>query len=45
MGKVRQEYIKKLARKVVERFPKRFNSDFKQQKNGGYSNRCHLNKS
>lgn len=32
MGKVRPDYIKKLARKLVERFPKRFNSDFENNK-------------
>ena len=32
MGKVRPEYIKKLARKLVERFPGRFNSDFENNK-------------
>ena len=32
MGKVKPDYIKKLARKLVERFPKRFNSDFENNK-------------
>jgi small subunit ribosomal protein S17e len=32
MGKVRPHYIKKLARKLVKRFPNRFNSDFKNNK-------------
>jgi len=32
MGKVRPDCIKKLARKLVERFPKRFNSDFENNK-------------
>jgi small subunit ribosomal protein S17e len=32
IGKVRPDYIKKLAKKLVERFPKRFNSDFENNK-------------
>lgn len=32
MGKVKPDYIKKLARKLVERFPERFNSDFENNK-------------
>ena len=32
MGKVRPDCIKKLARKLVEHFPKRFNSDFENNK-------------
>jgi small subunit ribosomal protein S17e len=32
MGKVRPEHIKKLARKLVERFPESFNSDFENNK-------------
>jgi len=32
MGKVRPNHIKKLARELVERFPKRFNSDFENNK-------------
>jgi len=32
MGKVKPDYIKKLARKLVEHFPKRFNSDFENNK-------------
>ena len=32
MGKVRPDYIKKLARKLVERFPERFNADFENNK-------------
>jgi small subunit ribosomal protein S17e len=32
LGKVRPNYIKKLARELVERFPKRFNSDFENNK-------------
>lgn len=31
MGKVKRDYIK-LARKLVERFPKSFNSDFENNK-------------
>jgi small subunit ribosomal protein S17e len=32
MGKVRPDYIKKLARKLVERFPERFNANFENNK-------------
>jgi small subunit ribosomal protein S17e len=32
MGKVRPNHIKNLARKLIERFPKRFNSDFENNK-------------
>jgi small subunit ribosomal protein S17e len=32
MGKVRPDHIKNLARKLLERFPKRFNSKFKNNK-------------
>jgi small subunit ribosomal protein S17e len=32
MGKVRSDHIKNLARKLVERFPRRFNSDFENNK-------------
>jgi small subunit ribosomal protein S17e len=32
MGKVRPNHIKKLANKLLERFPNRFNSDFKKNK-------------
>lgn len=32
MGKVRPDHIKNLARKLIERFPKRFNSDFENNK-------------
>jgi small subunit ribosomal protein S17e len=32
MGKVKPDYIKKLAKKLIERFPKRFNSDFENNK-------------
>jgi small subunit ribosomal protein S17e len=32
MGNVRPDYIKNLARKLVERFPNRFNSDFENNK-------------
>jgi small subunit ribosomal protein S17e len=32
MGKVKPDYIKKLARKLVERFPERFTSDFENNK-------------
>jgi len=32
MGKVRPDYIKKLARRIVDRFPKSFNSDFENNK-------------
>ena len=32
MGKVRPNHIKKLARELVEGFPKRFNSDFENNK-------------
>lgn len=32
MGKVKPECIKKLSRKLVERFPDRFNSDFENNK-------------
>jgi small subunit ribosomal protein S17e len=32
MGKVRPHYIKKLARKLVKRFPNRFSSDFENNK-------------
>jgi small subunit ribosomal protein S17e len=33
MGKVRPDHIKNLSRKLLERFPKRFNSDFENNKN------------
>jgi small subunit ribosomal protein S17e len=32
MGKVRPDHIKNLARELLERFPKRFNSDFESNK-------------
>jgi small subunit ribosomal protein S17e len=32
MGKVRPDHIKNLSKKLLERFPKRFNSDFKNSK-------------
>ena len=32
MGKVRPEYIKKVARKLLKHFPNRFNSDFENNK-------------
>jgi small subunit ribosomal protein S17e len=32
MGKVRPDHIKNLAKKLLERFPKRFNSDFANNK-------------
>jgi small subunit ribosomal protein S17e len=32
MGKVRPDHIKNLARKLLERFPKRFDSNFKKNK-------------
>jgi small subunit ribosomal protein S17e len=32
MGKVRPDHIKNLARELVKRFPKRFNSDFESNK-------------
>lgn len=32
MGKVRPNHIKKLAHKLLERFPNRFNSDFEKNK-------------
>jgi len=32
MGKVRPYHIKNLSRKLLERFPKRFNSDFVNNK-------------
>lgn len=32
LGKVKPYYVKKLARKLVERFPERFNSDFENNK-------------
>lgn len=32
MGKVRPEHIKKTARKLLKHFPKRFNSDFENNK-------------
>jgi len=32
MGKVRPDHIKNLAWELVERFPKRFNSDFENNK-------------
>jgi len=33
MGKVRPEHVKRLARKLVERFPDRFTTDFENNKN------------
>ena len=32
MGKVKPDYIKKLARKLIQHFPERFNSDFDNNK-------------
>ncbi|KON33574.1 MAG: 30S ribosomal protein S17e [miscellaneous Crenarchaeota group-6 archaeon AD8-1] len=32
MGKVRPDHIKEIARKLVERFPEKFTSDFDQNK-------------
>ena len=32
MGKVRPTHIKKLVKELVERFPKKFNSDFENNK-------------
>ena len=32
MGKVRTEYIKRIARELVERFPDKFTSDFENNK-------------
>lgn len=32
MGKVKPDYIKKLARKLIVQFPERFNSDFENNK-------------
>jgi small subunit ribosomal protein S17e len=32
MGKVRPDYIKKVARKLLERFPTKFNSNFENNK-------------
>jgi small subunit ribosomal protein S17e len=32
MGKVRPEHVKRLARKLVERFPDRFTTDFENNK-------------
>jgi small subunit ribosomal protein S17e len=32
MGKVRPDHIKNLARKLLERFPKKFNSNFENNK-------------
>lgn len=32
MGNVRPDHIKNLARKLLDRFPKRFNSDFENNK-------------
>lgn len=33
MGNVRPDHVKNLARELVERFPKRFNFDFENNKN------------
>jgi len=32
LGKVRTEYIKRIARELVERFPDKFNTDFENNK-------------
>jgi len=32
LGKVRPEHVKRLARKLVERFPDRFTTDFEHNK-------------
>jgi small subunit ribosomal protein S17e len=32
MGKVRPEHVKRLARKLVERFPDKFTTDFEHNK-------------
>jgi small subunit ribosomal protein S17e len=33
MGKVRPDHIKSLARVLLEKYPKKFNSDFENNKN------------